>query len=242
MIKDNLLEIKNLKVNYGDFNAIEDLSLFIKTGSIVSIIGSNGAGKSTLLNTIMGINRPKSGTVKFFDKEIQGMSTNKIVASGLTMSPEGSRVFQKMTVKDNLLMGSFLKDARVKKNVQLEKVYSLFPVLKEKENQLSSFLSGGQRQMLALGRAIMSDPKVLLCDEISLGLAPVLIKDIYVKLKELNKEGITIVLVEQDVNRSLKYSDYSYVMLKGKIVMEGTSDSLNVDEVTDAYFGMNKYA
>ena len=238
----NLLEISNLSVNYGDFQAINGVSLSIPEGSIVSIIGSNGAGKSTLMNAIMGINKPKEGSITFENESIVGLATNKIVSKGLTMSPEGSHVFENMTVLDNLLMGAFLPKVRVNKDKQLEKVFSLFPVLKEKSNQLSTFLSGGQRQMLALGRAIMSDPKLLLCDEISLGLAPVVIKDIYIKLKEINQEGITIILVEQDVTRSLKHSDYSYVMLKGKVVMKGKSSELDQQEVTDAYFGMNKYA
>ncbi|HVI43098.1 MAG TPA: ABC transporter ATP-binding protein [Anaerovoracaceae bacterium] len=241
--QDNkILAISNLSVNYGDFQAIEGVSLTIPENSIVSIIGSNGAGKSTLMNAIMGINKPKQGTITYRDQSIVGLSTNKIVSKGITMSPEGSHVFENMTVLDNLLMGSFLPQARANKGQQLEKVFSLFPVLKEKSNQYSTYLSGGQRQMLALGRAIMAGPKLLLCDEISLGLAPVVIKDIYVKLKEINREGITIVLVEQDVTRSLKNSDYSYVMLKGKIVMQGKSSELDQEEVTDAYFGMNKYA
>lgn len=237
-----MLQVENLSVNYGDFQAIHGVSLVIPEGSIVSIIGSNGAGKSTLLNTIMGINKPREGSITFENQLISGMPTNKIVSAGVTMSPEGSHVFENMTVLDNLLMGSYLPHLRANKENQLEKVFSLFPVLKEKSSQLSTFLSGGQRQMLALGRAIMTDPKLLLCDEISLGLAPVVIKDIYVKLKEINQEGITIVLVEQDVTRSLKNSDYSYVMLKGKIAMQGESSKLNQEEVTDAYFGMNQYA
>lgn len=236
-----LLSVENISVNYGDFQAIRDVSLSIPEGSIVSIIGANGAGKSTLMNTIMGINKPKSGSIKFMDKEIAGHKTNKIVSAGMTMSPEGSHVFERMTIRDNLLMGGYLKSGK-ERLIQLDKVYDLFPVLKEKESQLSTFLSGGQRQMLAIGRALMTQPKLLLCDEISLGLAPVIIKDIYVKLKEINKEGITLLIVEQDVSRSLKHSDYSYVILEGRLVMEGNSSELDFDEVNDAYFGMNKYA
>ncbi|MBP2654146.1 MAG: livF 3 [Firmicutes bacterium] len=240
--ENTMLAVDNLNVHYGDFKALHNISLKISSGSVVSIIGSNGAGKSTLLNTIMGINKPSDGTIAFFSKKIGGMPTNQVVAEGISMSPEGSRVFEKMTVEENLLMGAYLKQARQRKDERLEKVYGLFPVLKEKREQHASFLSGGQRQMLAIARGIMTGPKLLLCDEISLGLAPVVIKDIYQKIKEINREGVTIVLVEQDVKRSLKHSDYSYVMLKGKIVMEGKSSELPEDEVRDAYFGVNKYA
>ncbi|KUO63010.1 MAG: ABC transporter ATP-binding protein [Gracilibacter sp. BRH_c7a] len=243
MTNDNvLLAIDKLNVHYRQFQALYDVSVKIKKGSIVSIIGSNGAGKSTLLNTILGINRPTSGSVTFMDQRIDGLPTNRIAAKGLSMSPEGSRVFPNLTVKENLLMGAYIPQARKNKEAMLEKAYDLFPVLKEKSKQEANYLSGGQRQMLAIARAIMAGPKILFCDEISLGLAPVVIKDIYKKIQEINDEGITIVLIEQDVKRSLKYSDYSYVILKGNIVMEGKSSELPVEEVTDAYFGENKYA
>ncbi|MBP2652427.1 MAG: livF 3 [Firmicutes bacterium] len=237
-----ILTVDNVDVHYGDFQALHNISLKITSGSIVSIIGANGAGKSTLLNTIMGINKPSAGTIAFNNKAIAGLSTNQVVGQGISLSPEGSRVFEKMTVEENLLMGAYLKPARQKKDETLEKVYSLFPVLQEKRDQYASFLSGGQRQMLAIARGIMAGPKLLCCDELSLGLAPVVIKDIYQKIKEINMEGMTIVLVEQDVKRSLKHSDYSYVMLKGKIVMEGKSSELAEEEVRDAYFGVNQYA
>ncbi len=244
MIKNDemFLKAENLDVHYGDLQALHDVSLSIKKGSIVSIIGSNGAGKSTLLNTIVGINKPTKGRITFKNEDITGKLTSRIVAKGITMSPEGSRVFQNMSVRENLLMGAYLPKARKTKDEMLVKVYDLFPVLKEKSEQLTTFLSGGQRQMVAIARAIMSNPDVIFCDEISLGLAPVVIKDIYQKIKEINKEGMTFVLVEQDVKRSLKYADYSYVMVKGRIVMEGVSASLPESEVKDAYFGVNKYA
>ncbi|MBP2646185.1 MAG: livF 3 [Firmicutes bacterium] len=238
----SMLSVNHLNTHYGEFQALHNISLNIRSGSIVSIIGSNGAGKSTLLNTIMGISKPTNGSIVLDGKEIGGLPTNQVVANGISMSPEGSRVFEKMTVEENLLMGAYLKEARKKKNESLEKVYTLFPVLREKREQSASFLSGGQRQMLAIARGIMARPMLLFCDEISLGLAPVVIKDIYQKIKEINQEGMTIVLVEQDVKRSLKHSDYSYVMLKGQIVMEGNSSELSEEEVRDAYFGVNKYA
>lgn len=237
-----MLEVMKLNVHYGDFQALHNISLKIRRGSIVSIIGSNGAGKSTLLNTILGFNKQTSGIVAFQGEKINAMPTHKIVEQGLTMSPEGSKIFQKMTVKENLLMGAYLPQARRDKEETLELVYDMFPILREKAEQSATYLSGGQRQMLAIGRAIMSKPKLLFCDEISLGLAPVVIKDIYQTIKRISQHGLTIVLVEQDVKRSLRYSDYSYVMLKGQIVMEGNSAELVEDEVKDAYFGVNKYA
>jgi len=237
-----MLEVESLNVHYGDFQALHNVSLSIKRGSVVSLIGSNGAGKTTLLNAIMGVNKPTSGAISFLGERVDGLPTHKIVAKGLAMSPEGGRVFPKMTVKENLLMGAYLPNARGKKVAAMEKVFSLFPVLKEKSDDESTFLSGGQRQMLAISRALMGAPSLLFCDEISLGLAPVIIKDIYRTIGAISHEGLTIVLVEQDVKRSLKYSDYSYVMLKGKIVLEGKSAELSEDEVRDAYFGTNRYA
>jgi branched-chain amino acid transport system ATP-binding protein len=241
--EDNvLLKVENLEVHYGDLQALYGVSLRISKGSIVSIIGSNGAGKSTLLATITGINKPTKGRITFKDEDISGIRTHKIVSKGITMSPEGSRVFEKMSVEENLLMGAYLPRARRKKEELLKRVYGLFPALKEKSGQLATYLSGGQRQMLAIGRALMVDPEVILCDEVSMGLAPVIVKDIYHKIREINQEGMTFILVEQDVKRSLKYSDYSYVMVKGKIVMEGPSSQLPEEEVKDAFFGIHKYA
>ena len=243
MMSDNkILSVENLFVSHGDLEAIHNVSLDVERGSIVSIIGSNGAGKSTLLNTIMGIHTPTSGKVFFEGEDITGMRTSKIASKGITMSPEGSQVYADMTVKENLLMGAYLPSAKKTRNEQFEKVYTMFPVLKEKENQLATFLSGGQRQMVAIARAIMMNPKLIICDEISLGLAPVIIHDIYQKLKEINDLGVTFVLVEQEVKRSLKYADYSYVIVKGKVVMEGKSSELDREEVSDAYFGINRFA
>jgi branched-chain amino acid transport system ATP-binding protein len=214
----------------------------VKRGQIVSIIGANGAGKTTLLNTIMGVHKPQSGRIILDGKDVTGMRTNKIAAMGVAMTPEGSRVFADMTVKENLLMGAYLSSARKVKDRQFEKVFEMFPVLAEKSSQLASFLSGGQRQMLSIARAIMMDPKVIICDEISLGLAPVVVQDIYATVRTLNAAGITFILVEQEIKRSLKYSDYSYVMVKGRVVVEGRSSELSRNDVSDAYFGVNKYA
>ena len=237
----SLLEVNHIDVHYGDFLALKDVSIHVEPGTIVSLIGANGAGKSTIMNTICGLNKPTKGDIIFDGQNIAGKKPNQIARLGLSMAPEGSHCFERMTVQDNLLMGAYLakKDERMQR---LENVYKLFPILKEKANQMSTFLSGGQRQMLAIGRGIMTQPKILLCDEISLGLAPVVINDIYEKLKEIADTGLTMLIVEQDVNRSLKSSDYAYVVLGGKIVMQGKSKELSVDEVNDAYFGINTFS
>ena len=237
----SLLEVNHIDVHYGDFLALKDVSIHVEPGTIVSLIGANGAGKSTIMNTICGLNKPTKGDIIFDGQNIAGKKPNQIARLGLSMAPEGSHCFERMTVQDNLLMGAYLakKDERMQR---LENVYKLFPILKEKANQMSTFLSGGQRQMLAIGRGIMTQPKILLCDEISLGLAPVVINDIYEKLKEIADTGLTMLIVEQDVNRSLKSSDYVYVVLEGKIVMQGKSKELSVDEVNDAYFGINTFS
>ena len=237
----SLLEVNHIDVHYGDFLALKYVSIHVEPGTIVSLIGANGAGKSTIMNTICGLNKPTKGDIIFDGQNIAGKKPNQIARLGLSMAPEGSHCFERMTVQDNLLMGAYLakKDERMQR---LENVYKLFPILKEKANQMSTFLSGGQRQMLAIGRGIMTQPKILLCDEISLGLAPVVINDIYEKLKEIADTGLTMLIVEQDVNRSLKSSDYAYVVLEGKIVMQGKSKELSVDEVNDAYFGINTFS
>lgn len=237
----SLLEVNHIDVHYGDFLALKDVSIHVEPGTIVSLIGANGAGKSTIMNTICGLNKPTKGDIIFDGQNIAGKKPNQIARLGLSMAPEGSHCFERMTVQDNLLMGAYLakKDECMQR---LENVYKLFPILKEKANQMSTFLSGGQRQMLAIGRGIMTQPKILLCDEISLGLAPVVINDIYEKLKEIADTGLTMLIVEQDVNRSLKSSDYAYVVLEGKIVMQGKSKELSVDEVNDAYFGINTFS
>lgn len=243
-MEDAILKIENLDFNYGDFQALYQINMSIPKGKIVSLIGSNGAGKSTLLNAIVGENKvPKgTGSIEFNGEEISGLPTNQIVSKGITLSPEGSSVFENMSVEENLLMGAYLPKVRKDRFAGLERVYRLFPVLKEKEKQMATFLSGGQRQMLAIGRAIMSNPQLLICDELSLGLAPVVVKDIYKSIQEINALGVTVLLVEQEVKRSLKYADYSFVIVKGRIVMEGPSSELPPEEVKDAYLGVNKFA
>ena len=234
------LQVKDLDVHYGDLQALRGVSLNIAKGAVVSLIGPNGAGKSTLLNTICGIRKPTRGEITLYNERIDGLRTNQIVRRGISMAPEGSRVFQNMSVHENLLMGAYKPDARKRRHELLEKMLELFPVLKEKIEQPTTFLSGGQRQMLAIGRALMADPDIVLCDEISLGIAPIIVKDIYQKIKEINQQGLTFLLVEQDVKRSLKHAHYSYVMVKGKVVMEGPSAQLVEAEVKEAYFGLGK--
>ena len=235
---DTALAMESVNVFYDDFQALWDISLKVGQGEIVSIIGSNGSGKSTLLNTLGGQLMPKTGNILYFDDPIEGQAPHQIVAKGMALVPEGRRVFPGLTVYENLIMGSYTPKARKNCKNSLEKIYQLFPRLKERTNQMSNTLSGGEQQMLAIGRALMSEPKVLLCDEISLGLAPIVIKGIYQNIKEINKLGLTIILVEQDITRSLKAADYAYVMLEGKIVLEGNPEDLTEDQVKKAYFGI----
>lgn len=235
---DPILRVEGLQVKYGDFIAVHDVSLGIPANRIVSVIGSNGAGKSTLMDSIAGINRPTAGKIFFKNEDITGLAPHDIVARGLTLVPQGSRCFVRMTVEDNLIMGSFTKKARANAKKTLEHVYALFPVLKEKRNNLSGALSGGQRQMVAIGRALMSQPEMVLFDEISLGLAPTIIKDIYARIKGISQEGVSVVLVEQDVKRSQRTSELSHVMLKGKVVLSGNSKELSEEEIKKAYFGI----
>jgi len=233
-----LLKALDIDAFYGDFQAVQQASFEVEDKKIISIIGTNGAGKSTLLNVISGVLPARGGKVFFEDTDITGWAPHKIVDLGISTVPEGGKVFSRMSVKDNLIMGSYTPKARKSASSSLERVYELFPVLKEKAEQVSGSLSGGQRQMVAIGRALMSNPRLIFFDEISLGLAPTIIKDIYARIKQINGEGITIVLIEQDVKRSLKTCETAYIMLKGKVVLKGKSTELTEDEVSKAYFGM----
>jgi branched-chain amino acid transport system ATP-binding protein len=232
------LKVTGLNVHYKDFQALWNVSLETQEGEITSVIGANGSGKSTLLNTVSGVLSPTAGTIDFFGERIDGFPPHETVARGLSMVPEGRRIFPRLTVYENLLMGSYSPRSRAKKDKALEKILDLFPVLKARHEQMGNTLSGGEQQMLAIGRALMSEPKLVLCDEISLGLAPVIIKGIYRELKRINEQGITIVLVEQDIKRSLKAAGYAYILLQGKVVLEGKPSSLNEEEVKKAYFGV----
>jgi len=233
-----LLKAQDIDAFYGDFQAVQQASFEVADKSIVSIIGTNGAGKSTLLKVLSGVLPARGGKVYFEDEDITGWSPHKIVELGISTVPEGGKVFSRMSVKDNLIMGSYTPKARKDAPRSLERVYELFPILKEKAEQASGSLSGGQRQMVAIGRALMSNPRLIFFDEISLGLAPTIIKDIYSRIRQLNGEGITIVLIEQDVKRSLKTCETAYIMLKGRVVLSGKSTDLTEDEVSKAYFGL----
>ncbi len=232
------LRVEEVDVHYKDFQALWKVSLEVEKGKIVSVIGANGSGKSTLLNTIAGIYRPTRGKVEFEGARIDGLEAYAVLGLGISLVPEGRRVFARLTVYENLVMGSYLPKARGGREEGLERLYELFPILKARGNQMANTLSGGEQQMLAIGRALMSGPKLLLCDEISLGLAPLIIKDIYKRLKQINREGLTIVLVEQDIRRSLKASDYTNVMLEGKVVLNGEPRGFSEEQVKKAYFGV----
>jgi branched-chain amino acid transport system ATP-binding protein len=233
------LKVSNLDAHYKDFQALWNVSFEVKKGEMVSIIGANGSGKSTLLNSIAGLLTPSHGIIEFFGERIDGMLPHETVPRGITLVPEGRRVFPRLTVYENLVMGSYTPKIRAKKDEMLVKIYELFPLLEEHHHQMANTLSGGQQQMLAIGRAMMSEPRLILCDEISLGLAPVVIKDIYKRLRQINQDGITIVLVEQDIKRSLKVANRTYIMLEGKVVLEGEPSLLTEEQVKKAYFGIN---
>jgi branched-chain amino acid transport system ATP-binding protein len=230
--------VEGVCAKYGDFLAVAGASFEVPAQSIVSVIGANGAGKSTLMDCIAGVHKPVSGRILFKGEDITGLSPNGVVAKRLALVPQGSRCFTRMTVEHNLLMGAYPKHARAGRGERLEKVYELFPMLREKRKDLSGSLSGGQRQMVAIGRALMSAPELILFDEISLGLAPTVIKDIYQRIRAINREGVSVVLVEQDVARSKKTSAYSYIMLRGEMVLSGPSKELDDEKVKNAYFGV----
>ncbi len=239
MNKNTALYLNCIKADYGDFAAVDEASLVIPKGSMVSLIGTNGSGKTTLMNVAAGLIAPSSGSVELNGKDITDMSAEARVCEGLSLVPQGARCFARMSVEDNLLAGSYVKRARAKTSKLLERVYSLFPSLKDKRHQPAGTLSGGERQMTAIGRALMSDPSVMLFDELSLGLAPVVISDIYERLKELNRQdGMTILLVEQDTRRAMRMTDHTYIMLGGRIVLEGDPSDMSEEAVKKAYFGI----
>lgn len=236
----SLLNIENISAGYGEIQVLFDISLYVREGEIVSIIGANGAGKSTLLKTISGLIKPSSGRVEFAGKPIHELPPDEIVEQALIHVPEGRRLFSQMTVYENLEMGAYSKHAEVGFAKNLGDVHALFPRLKERGKQLAGTLSGGEQQMVAIGRGIMAQPRILMLDEPSLGLAPVLKKDIFAAIKKIAETyGTTIVLVEQDVVNSLAISDRAYVMEQGQIVMEGNSEQLMADpHIKTAFLGL----
>ncbi len=235
----SLLEINNIDVSYGDVQVIFDLSLKVEKGEVVSIIGGNGAGKSTLLRTISGLMSPSTGTITFDGALIHQETPEAIVTRGIIHVPEGRRLFPLMTVKDNLMVGAYNKRAKQEAKQTLARVYELLPRLEERENQIAMTLSGGEQQMVAIGRGLMSLPYILMLDEPSLGLAPILIKDIFDTVRKIADQGTTVLMVEQDVKHSLSLSDRGYVLEHGRVAMEGKAvDLIDDPHVKEAYLGI----
>jgi branched-chain amino acid transport system ATP-binding protein len=234
-----MLEIKNLAVNYGAIAALHGISLSVPDGQIVTLIGANGAGKTTTLKTISGLLKPASGEIIYDGQNIAGLAPHRIVARGVSQSPEGRMIFANLTVHENLQLGAYLEKNRETIRRELERVFVLFPRLKEREKQIAGTLSGGEQQMLAIGRALMSRPRLLLLDEPSLGLAPLLVKTIFEKIVEINKQqNLTILLVEQNANLALEISHFGYVLETGKVVLQGGSAELRQNpKVKSAYLG-----
>jgi len=231
-----MLKIENLKVNYGGIEAVKGITFEVPEGDIVTLIGANGAGKSTTLRTIAGLVKPAAGAITFLGEEIGGLSPDKIVSRGVTMVPEGRKVFANLTVLENLKLGAYLRKDNIKDDINW--VYDLFPRLKERSWQLAGTLSGGEQQMLAVGRALMSRPKLMMMDEPSLGLAPLIVKGIFDIIKEINRQGVTILLIEQNANVALHTANAGYVLETGMITMHGVGKELLDNEaVKKAYLG-----
>lgn len=233
-----MLEIKGLNVHYGVIHALKDVDLVVNDGEIVSLIGANGAGKTTLLHAISGILKTTSGIIMLNGVELNKKSAKDIVVSGITQVPEGRRIFSGMSVYENLMMGAYLRKDKEQIKKDLENIYERFPILKERSNQDASTLSGGEQQMLAMGRALMAKPKILLLDEPSMGLAPILVKEIFKIIKDIHAQGTTVLLVEQNARMALSIADRAYVLETGKIVLSGTGEELsNSEEIQKAYLG-----
>jgi len=234
-----MLKITNLHVNYGGIKALKGINIDIPEGKIITLIGGNGAGKSTTLRTSVGLVKPVSGTITYKDENITNKKTQDIAAKGIVLVPEGRRVFANLTLHENLVLGAYARKDKDGIERDREKVFSLFPRLKERLKQKAGTLSGGEQQMLAVGRALMTKPKLLMMDEPSLGLAPLIVKDIFNIIKDINKSGVTILLIEQNAKAALEIADYGYVMETGNIVMEGPGmELLNNENVKKAYLGI----
>lgn len=237
-----MLNISGLSTSYGSIKAIKGIDLDVPKGSIVSLIGANGAGKTTTMQSLVGLLKPQAGQIKFLDKEIRGLAPHKIVNLGISLVPEGRKILSGMTVLENLEMGAYQRrDKEI--SADLDKVFKRFPILEERKQQLGGTLSGGQQQMLAIGRALMARPKLLLLDEPSMGLAPLVVADIFKVIQEINQEGTTILLVEQNVRQALKIAHYAYVLETGKIVLHGKAEEVAQNpRVMEAYLGGAKSA
>lgn len=236
-----ILSIKDLQIHYGGIEAVKGISFDVEEGKIVTLIGANGAGKSSTLRTISGLVKPASGSINFMGEELVGKDQAAIVKAGITLVPEGRRIFPDLTVLENLKAGAYLRKDKAEINKDLEWVYELFPRLKERHWQLGGTLSGGEQQMLAVGRALMSRPKVMMMDEPSLGLAPLVVQGIFDIIKTINDQGVTILLIEQNANMALKIADDAYVMETGKITKSGSGlELLNDESIKEAYLGKRK--
>jgi branched-chain amino acid transport system ATP-binding protein len=234
-----MLKIENLVVNYGGIEAVKGISLEVPDGSIITLVGANGAGKSTTLRSIVGLVKAKSGSITLDGEELLGQDTTDIVSKGITLVPEGRHVFPDMTVLENLKIGASLRKDSLKDDIEM--VYNLFPRLKERSWQAAGTLSGGEQQMLAVGRALMSKPKIIMMDEPSLGLAPIIVQGIFDIIREINKQGTTVLLIEQNANMALKTAHYGYVMETGRISLAGTGQELLANEqVKELYLGKSK--
>ncbi len=237
----SMLEIKDLKVNYGGIEALKGIGFEVEAGEIVTLIGANGAGKSTTLRSIMSVVKPSGGSIFFEGEDITTMNTQKIVERGIVLVPEGRRVFPNLTVLENLRIGAYLRNDKAEIEKDVEHVYSLFPRLQERHWQEAGTLSGGEQQMLAVGRALMAKPRLIMMDEPSLGLAPLVVKDIFSIIRRINDDGTTVLLIEQNANAALKIANRGYVMETGRVTMTGTGKELLEDEaVKQAYLGKSK--
>ncbi|MFT8349415.1 ABC transporter ATP-binding protein [Clostridium saccharoperbutylacetonicum] len=233
-----MLNVENINISYGAIHAIHDLSLEVKSGEIVTLIGANGAGKTSTLRAISGLNPVKSGEITYEGKVISNIGAHKIVGYGLSQVPEGRRVFGDQTIEENLLLGAYLRKSKAEIKASMEEVFNLFPRVKERRKQLAGTMSGGEQQMLAIGRALMAKPRLLLLDEPSMGLAPIVVEEIFEIIKNIRKAGTTILLVEQNANAALQIADRGYVLETGSVVLEGLAqDLLHDDSVRKAYLG-----
>jgi branched-chain amino acid transport system ATP-binding protein len=235
LTRDHLLEVRDLDAFYGDFQALFGVSLRVAAGQVVAVLGANGAGKSTLLRSIAGLMRARADAIRFDGAPIGGLRAHAVVARGIALVPEGRRLFPSLTVEENLLIGAHLGRPGP---WSLARVYELFPVLEERRHQPSTALSGGQQQMVAIARALMSNPRLLLCDEISLGLAPVVVRELYARLPGITAQGISVVIVEQDVVQALQAAQHVYCLQEGRMVLEGSPQSLSREAISAAYFGV----
>lgn len=234
----SILEIRDLHVFYGEFHALTGIELDVAKGQIVSLLGANSAGKSTLLKAITGILKPRSGSIYFDDRQIDGLGPHDIVDMGIALVPEGRKIFSSLTVRENLLIGSYTPRARKKRDETFGNVLDIFPALKARLRHKGTNLSGGEQQMLSIGRALMSRPHFIIFDEISLGLSPLVVQELYKTVRRINQEGMTVVLVEQDVKRSLKVADYTYILQEGKVTLKGNPRFITEELVQKAYFGI----